>query len=76
MQRAVQGVDQEADSPSALEQQITTNPWECDQSREQEDDFGAKEEEVEWQLQKLWEGNCLDQNQSQGVAAGNEQIER
>lgn len=57
MQRAVPRVDQEADSPSALEQQIAGDPRGRDQPLKQEDDHGAKKDPPQLELPQLLEIN-------------------
>ena len=68
-------MDKEADSVGAWEQQTAADPRKCSEFIEQEDDFGTEKEEVERQLQELWEINNLNQDQPERIAAGNEQTQ-
>lgn len=62
MQRALQRVDQEADSFGSWEQQITADPWECSKPRQQKDDNVAEKDKAECELPKFWEGNSLNKD--------------
>lgn len=67
-------MDQEANSFGTWEQQVAADPWKRSKPLEQKDDNVAEKAKVECELQKLRKIDRINQDQSEGAAAVDEQV--